>query len=319
MTHGIVKSARRTAGLALMVALAIAPAALAQTGPTLTLTFTNLAPLDEAAEGLYEGWAIVDGMPVSTGVFNVDGAGNPVMPGGGDVIEAFTPAEDITGATEIKISIEPADDGDPAPSGLIILGGPLSGDTASLATGLETVSAAGGCYIIATPSDNAVDDMNDDYGIWWLTMPGPMAGLTDLPALGAGWTYEGWIVDMSGGMPMPYSTGTFASGDMADSDMAGAMGGGPPFPGQDFVEYHGGPVLMLNSGDFAAVISIEPVPDNSPAPFQLKPLAGMIAQGASAGCVDNQTSATFPTGLALLNATVPVEGESLSGVKDLFR
>ena len=66
--------------------LLLAPAAGAA---ELALSFTNLAPLDEATEGLYEGWAIIDGAPVSTGVFNVNAAGQPVMPGGGAVIPSF--------------------------------------------------------------------------------------------------------------------------------------------------------------------------------------------------------------------------------------
>jgi hypothetical protein len=282
------------------------------------LGFTNLAPLDEATEGLYEGWAIVDGAPVSTGVFNVNDMGEPIEPGGGDVIESFTPASDITGATDIKISIEPAGDSDPGPSGLIILGGMLSENLADLSTGLEDVAGAAGCYILATPSDNHVDDMNDNEGIWWLQMPGPVAGLTDLPDLGPSWVYEGWVVDVSGGMPVPYSTGTFSMADGFDSDAAGPMGGGPPFPGQDYVAYQGGPVLDLASGDFAAVISIEPVPDNGPGPFQLKPLAGMIAQGSTGGCVENQTSATFPSGQAMLMGMVANEATSWSGVKEIF-
>jgi hypothetical protein len=295
---------------------ALALPALAQ-GPDLVLEFTNLEPLDASME-VYEGWAIVAGAPVSTGVFNVNAAGLPIDPMSGQVIDMFSPAADITGATDIKISIEPADDADPAPSGLIILGGLLDGTSADLTTGLESVADAGGCFILATPSDNAMDDMNDNQGIWWLQMPGPVAGLTGLPALGAGWTYEGWVVDTSGGAPMPYSTGTFAMADGFDSDMAGPMGGGPAFPGQDFVAYQGGPVLDLASGDFAAVISIEPVPDNSPMPFQLKPLAGMIAQGAGDGCVDNQTMATFPSGHAELMSSVATEVSSWSGVKAVF-
>jgi hypothetical protein len=255
---------------------------------------------------------------VSTGVFNVNDAGLPVDVTSGEVIDMFQLDTDITGASDIKISIEPADDTDPAPSGLIILGGMLSGDTAELATGLEGVAAASGCYILATPSDNDVDDMNDEQGIWWLQMPGPVAGLMDLPDLGSGWVYEGWVVDMSGGMPMPYSTGTFTSGEGFDSDMAGPMGGGPAFPGQDFVDYQGGPILDLASGHFAAVISIEPVPDNGEAPFQLKPLAGMIAEGASDGCVMNQTDATFPSGHAEVMTSVATEAVSFSGVKAIF-
>ena len=318
MTQGIEQATRALTGLVLVAALVLSPSAQAQDGPTLSLSFTNLAPLGEATEGLYEGWAIVGGAPISTGVFNLNEAGQPVEPGGGAVIEAFTPAMDITGATDIKISIEPAGDSDPGPSGLIILGGMLDGDLADLVTGLEAVAMTGGCYILATPSDNDMNDMNDNEGIWWLTVPGPVAGLTDLPDLGPNWVYEGWIVDVSGGMPVPYSTGTFSVAGDFDSDAAGPMGGGPPFPGQDFVEFQGGPVLDLASGDFAAVISIEPVPDNGPGPFQLKPLAGMIAAGATDGCVGNQTDATFPHGMAMLNGMVATETASWSNVKDLF-
>lgn len=294
----------------------LATPVLAQ-NPDLVLQFDNLEPL--GADEVYEGWAIVDGAPVSTGVFNIDGMGQIIDPGTGTVIDVFTPDADITGATDIKISIEPAEDTDPAPSGLIILGGSVDADGADLTTGLEAVSGAMGCYILATPSDNSMDTMNDNQGIWWLQMPGPMAGLTGLPDLGAGWVYEGWVVDMSSGQPMPYSTGTFTMGDGFDSDQAGPMGGGPAFPGQDFVAYQGGPVLDLASGHFAAVISIEPVPDNSPAPFQLKPLAGMIAQSAMDGCVGNQTTTTFPTGHAELMTSVATEAVSLSGVKALFQ
>ena len=57
-----------------------------------------------------------------------------------------------------------------------------------------------------------------------------------------------------------------------DSNEAGCMGGSPPFPGQDFTAFHCGPVLDLDSGYFAAVVSIDPVPDTGPGPFQLKPL-----------------------------------------------
>lgn len=302
--------------LALALVAMIALPALAD-GPELVLEFSNLEVLN-ASQEVYEGWAIVDGAPISTGIFNVNAAGLPVDPMTDEVIDMFSPAVDITGVTDIKISIEPANDSDPAPSGLIILGGAVSGDMADLATGLEAVSGAAGCYILATPSDNEMDMTNDNQGIWWLQMPGPVAGLTDLPELGAAWTYEGWVVDMSSGMPMPYSTGTFSMGDGFDSDMAGPMGGGPAFPGQDFVAYQGGPVLDLAAGHFAAVISIEPVPDNSPAPFQLKPLAGMIAAGAMDGCVMNQTTSTFPSGHASLMTSVATENVSLSDVKAIF-
>ena len=217
--------------LAMLLTVSLAAAA------ELTLSFANLMPLDESTDGLYEGWAIVDGQPVSTGLFNVNAAGQPVMPGGGDVIASFMVGTEIGQASAIKISLEPAGDSDPAPSGLIVLTGDVSGEATALSAalpGLGTLTGSAGSYILATPSDNAVDTTNDNQGIWFLAMPGPMAGLIDLPDLGSSWIYEGWIVDVSGGSPMPYSTGTFASAEGFDSDEAGSEGGGPPFPRPDF-------------------------------------------------------------------------------------
>lgn len=266
--------------LSILLAMAImlvAGGAFAQ-AQSLALDFSNLMILDEYSDGLYEGWAIIGGAPVSTGVFNVNAAGQTVDMDG-NVIDIFNTGVDLSDATSIKISIEPPMDADPAPSGLIVLSGDVSDGMAYLHAalpGLDMLETATGCYILATPSDNAMYPDNDDQGVWFLNMPGPVAGLVGLPDLGDAWTYEGWAVDMSGGAPMPYSTGTFSSGEGFDSDMAGCMGGGPAFPGQDFSAYHCGPVLDLDSGDFALVISIEPVPDNSPAPFQFKPLAGGV-------------------------------------------
>ncbi len=312
----------RTLILALAAVMA-ASAAPAGTGD-LTLEFSNLMTLDPAVDGVYEGWAIVGGMPVSTGVFNVDAMGMPVDPMTGDPIPLFDAGVDISAATSIKISIEPPMDGDPGPSGLIVLSGDAMGGAALLTAAvpdLAMLSTAMGSYILATPSDDGVDTMNGDQGIWYLSMPGPMAGLTGLPDLGASWTYEGWIVDVSGAMPVPYGTGTFNAADMADSDAAGSMGGGPPFPGQDFTAFHGGPVLDLDSGDFAAVISIEPVPDNGAGPFLFKPLAGMIPTDAlmNGGMLGNQTDDTFPTGVAEFGEALPAEEMGWGDVKNLFR
>lgn len=54
--------------------------------------------------------------------------------------------------------------------------------------------------------------------------------LTALLALGVAGAavdglYEGWVVDVSGPAPVPYSTGTFDAADMADGDLAGCNGG----------------------------------------------------------------------------------------------
>lgn len=320
---------RITHSLAILAAVAsmfLAVTAQAQSNPNaVELQFENLAPLNEGVDGHYEGWAIVDGSPVSTGNFNIDASGQPVELGGGAVIDEFEAAVDITSATAIKITIEPPGDADPAPSGLVVVEGDVSGVMAPLHAaipGLDMLSTmATGAFILATPSDNATMPDNDDMGIWFLTMPGPEAGFMNLPDIGPKWTYEGWAVDVSGAGPVPYSTGTFAGASGFDSDEAGCMGGGPPFPGEDFVALHCGPELDLDTGDFAAVLTIEPVPDINPAPFQLKPMAGMIPTDALGqnNDLNNQTADTFPTGTALLFQSVPTESANWSQVKSSYR
>jgi hypothetical protein len=319
----ILKASRWAA--ALVAVGAMAPAITnAQTGPdNVVMSFNNLAPLDEAAEGHYEGWAIVGGSPISTGKFNVDMGGQPVELGGGPVIGEFDAGVDVSGATAIVITVEPFDDTDPGPSSIKILRGDVSSSMADLVTnvpGLGTLETSStGAFILATPSDNPDMPDNDNMGIWFLTMPGPEPGFMKLPDIGPDWTYEGWAVDLSG--PTPYSTGTFATAEGFDSDEAGCMGGGPPFPGEDFVPLHCGPVLTLDSGNFAAVITIEPVPDNRAAPFQLHPFASPIPKDALGrnNEIANQTADTFPTGTAMLYVTpTATEGASWGSVKTRY-
>jgi hypothetical protein len=314
------------AAAAVAAVLLVGPAA-AQSGPeNVVLSFDNLAILDEAVQGHYEGWAILDGVPISTGNFNVNESGEPVELGGGPVIVEFDAGQDITDATAIVITVEPPGDPDPEPSNVKLLAAPVMDCVSQLKVnvpGLETLETLTTSeYILATPSDNPQVPDNDNQGIWWLTMPGPQAGLQNLPDIGPDWTYEGWVVDVSSpGNPIPYSTGTFATAEGFDSDQAGPMGGGPPFPGQDFVEFQGGPVLYLDSGDYLTVITIEPVPDNLPSPFQLKPLAGAIPIDAVGHNNEqpNQTLDTFPTGLGLLYCPSPVNSVSWGAVKSTYR
>ena len=114
---------------------------------------------------------------------------------------------------------------------------------------LETMTT--GAFILATPSDNPDVPANADMGIWFLQMPGPEPGLEHLPDIGPNWICEGWVVDATDpGNPIPYSTGTFAAASGFNSDEAGCHGGGPSFPGQDFVEAQCPPFLDLDTGTF---------------------------------------------------------------------
>ncbi len=132
---------------ALLITAAVLAMAVPAAAAELTLSFNNLPTLNESTEGLYEGWAIVDGMPVSTGVFNVNGAGEPVMPGGGGVIASFPVPDSIGMSSSIKISLEPVGDADPAPSGLIVLGGDVESEITALTAavpGLDMLMTSGG-------------------------------------------------------------------------------------------------------------------------------------------------------------------------------
>lgn len=252
----------------------------------------SLDGLEPLGDGyVYEGWIVVDGTPVSTGRFGVDSDGAAEL-------DAYTLTEDqLAGAGAFVLSIEPEIGDDPAPSDVKLLGGDLDADGAAdlsvahpAALG-DDLAGAMATYILATPSTASIMD-DETYGIWFLDPtagPGPSAMLPELPV---GWTYEGWVVDASG----PISTGTFDAGDMADSDAGGPAAGPdgtPPFPGQDFID----PGLDLVG--LTAVISIEPVPDDSPAPFVLKPLVDAeIEDGEthSSQAMTNQADGNNPTG-----------------------
>ncbi|MFQ5967902.1 MAG: hypothetical protein ACE5MI_09875, partial [Acidimicrobiia bacterium] len=99
-----------------------------------------------------------------------------------------------------------------------------------------------------------------------------------LPALPAGWKYEGWaVVDGT-----PLTTGKFT--DVAAADEAAPFGGPgrmPPFPGEDFVtNAPEGVTLPTDLSGATIVISVEPDPDDSEAPFALKPLVGQVPEDA---------------------------------------
>ncbi len=232
---------------------------------SLSFTFDGLPAL--GAEYVYEGWIIVDDAPITTGRFTVDTEGNL------DPATFEIDAADADAAAMFVLTIEPATGDDPAPADTHVLAGPIESGAATLtiehpaAIGDDFTSAAG-TFFLATPSSAAMDDNN--LGIWFITPGDPMTAGFTLPTLPAGWAYEGWVVDTSGESPAPTSTGRFTDPAAADDNMGGPAAGPeatPPFPGEDFVD----PATDLTANHMA-VLSIEPDPDDSPAPFQLKPL-----------------------------------------------
>jgi len=264
--------------------------AMAKDGGKLALRLSGVQPLGSGFH--YEGWAIIDGTTVTTGKFNVDSQGNLVnlagelIPGG-----VFQPEADLDLASAIVITIEPSGDDDTSPAETHYLAGDVSGGAAVLSVGHGAALGhdfltSTGSYILATPTDGP--DTNEKSGIWFLDLSSgsPAVGL-ELPALPDGWTYEGWAV-IDG---VPVSTGRFTA--LNESDLDAPYSGpedGPPFPGEDFLT--NGPAGLMFPVDLsggAAVISVEPSPDDAASPFTLKPLFVEIPSGA-------EDHVTYPLG-----------------------
>lgn len=263
---------------------------------TMTLNLSGLEDL--GADYVYEGWIMVNGNPVSIGTFS-----SVTFPQNFSVS-----ASDLAAASAFVLTIEPAIDSDPAPAATKVLSGDFSNNSASLTINamVADLSNSTGQFILRTPTDESgTNNGNDELGIWWINPSNGMASL-DLPTLQSGWTYEGWVVvdtDNDGNPDTPLSTGQFSDETMADSTYGagvgfnGTMGSGPMLPGEDFFNNlpTGFPSTIVNG---MAVISVEPVPDNSPAPFAIKPLITNPISMDTAPTLQgmNFSNASFPTG-----------------------
>ena len=230
----------------------------------------------------YENWVIVGGKALSGGKFNINASGQLVNLDGSLVTNGeFNTGKELTGATSVVVTIEPAGDTDSTPTKTHIVAGDVSSNAASLTVGHamalgNSFATAAGSFVIATPTDG--DGTNENSGIWFLKIDsGPKQSLT-LPTLPEGWKYEGWTV--IGGKPV--STGRFRN--LAAADESAPFSGtvaGPAFPGEDFLRNApAGLTFPTDVRGGKAVVSIEPDSDDSPAPFELKPLVGDIPAAA---------------------------------------
>ena len=162
----------------------------------------------------------------------------------------------------------------------------------------DDFTSATGTYILATPTDGN-DDMNELSGVWFLDPSGPSAGLA-LPTLPNGWKYEGWAV--MGNTAVSTGTFTSVSGNDESALFSGTTASAPMYPGEDFLmNAPSGLTFPTDLSGGTMVISVEPDPDNSLAPFLLKPLVGMVPNPAMdhvAYTMSNNATATNPTGTA---------------------
>lgn len=267
----------------------------------LEFSLSGLANLGDDYE--YEGWIIVNGEPVSTGRFNIQ-EGNSITK------TVSIDETKLASASSFVLSIEPVKNDTPEPSKTKVLIANFNENnaivTANLIPGLGDFSNVTGKYFLRTPTDEIAggdnNNGNDENGIWFGN-PGapPTPGFTGMPELDstAGWRYEGWIV-VDG---TPISTGVFTKFNQPDSvnGFSGTLNNvGPPVPGEDFfLNAPDGVIFPLDVRDKTTVISLEPYPDNSEAPFFIKPLLSKIdKEAATAPAVHNLNSnlGSFPSG-----------------------
>ena len=234
----------------------------------------NITGLEDLGPNFkYEGWLLVNGSPVTTGTFTVNAAG-AISQTAFDIDKG-----QLAAATDFIVTIEPFPDASPAPTDTHILSGAFSAGTANItindAKALGTnFSTAIGKYILATPTNGNAN--NEKSGLWFVDVGSgsPMKGLT-LPTLPAGWVYEGWA--LIGGKRV--TTGQFKNAALPDfsAPYSGTTASAPPYPGEDFImNAPAGLTFPTDLSGGLAVISVEPMPDNSPAPFLLKPLTANI-------------------------------------------
>jgi hypothetical protein len=210
--------------------------------------------------------------------------------------------DQLSSASDFVLSIEPMPDNDPSPSSIKILGGSFSGNSASISVAHgaalgDDFSNVSGKFILATPTTTTMSD--ELSGLWFLDLSSgsPMTSL-ELPTLPSGWKYEGWAV-ING---IPVTSGTFSMEDAADDSApySGDDADGPPFPGEDFIM--GAPAGLSFPTDLSGatiVVSIEPNPDNNPAPFAFKPLIGEAPSNAmdhTTYSMMNHVNESFPSG-----------------------
>lgn len=268
---------------------------------TATLDFNLNGLEDLGPDYLYEGWIIVNGGAVSTGIFSVNSSG--ALSKSSFEIDSVM----LASATKFVLTIEPNPDSDPTPSDQKLIAGDFIDNSAAVATnvmpGVGDFSGATGTFFLRSPTDEPAgspNNGNDENGIWF-GLPGmPPAANFTLPILPTGWIYEGWVVGDAG----PLSTGTFTSFDVMDNNAGDALsfGGtenlGPPIPGEDFFNNPpAGETFPFDVRGRTIVISVEPVPDNSPAPFLLKPLLAVSGDDtAPISYLFNLNLASLPTG-----------------------
>ncbi|HYG16647.1 MAG TPA: hypothetical protein VEC12_12900 [Bacteroidia bacterium] len=261
-------------------------------GSRVVLKIDRLEDLGPNAQ--YEGWIIVNGVPKSTGRFTVNSAGELSQ------TTFDVDASDLNAAKTFVLTVEPMPDPDAGPGNVKLLAGDFTVNVADINTSHpgalgNNFGGITGKYLLATPTTASAAD--EKSGVWFMDGGTQTPGLQNLPILPVGWQYEGWVV-ING---IPVTTGKFVSAGGADNNAPySGLLPGFPFPGEDFVQ--NAPAGLTFPTDLTGnkmFVSIEPVPNNSSAPFLLKPLEATVPNPSAAMVnypMNNIAAGSFPAG-----------------------
>lgn len=305
-------SFRPFGALVLLLAACGSPTGPGGNGTELVLSLQGLAPLDPVVEGRYEAWLVLpSGHRQGAGTFSPSGA--VILP------------VSVTDAVALEITIERPDEGDPAPSEQVLLRGDFAGSRADLTVDGAvtqrpqlTLQREPGQFTMFSPSDNGENGYpsHEESGIWLFNMAPRDTPQNDmwvrLTPLGAGWTYEGWMVRdygtpqaiwLSYGKFLPDQTGAVnRRDDTGWGPFSGVVefqsAGEEEFPGDDWISnplqlpFPAGLALPLDLREKDAagrlrwthVITIEPAwdrgePVTTERPFLVRPYRDRFGDG----------------------------------------
>ncbi|MEZ6196073.1 MAG: hypothetical protein R3F20_10170 [Planctomycetota bacterium] len=290
------------------VALPAAAAALNSSSVVLTdLGLRDLGATD-GRRGHFELWLEIGGMPVSLAKFVIDGETVQRLDGGATfgtrASSTFDAAStglvtfpDATTATSCFITLEDEGDADAEPADLVILQGAAAAGMAALdlagasgtgGRGLADFGAVVGGFTLDSPSNDGPGvPADDDRGLLFGSASG--FPLLEVPALPAGWVYEGWVEELATGRF--YSTGRFRDPtDVDENDQISFsrdFGPKPSVPGEDFL--FDVPTEALNAAQAGSItlvfVTVESAPDAEVGPSPIRVLEATVPAGAVTGGV----------------------------------
>lgn len=321
----------RSGLLALCVSSALSCAAVAVASTTFTVnSITHLVQI-ESGEGNYALWAYTHGSFSYVGHFNMDNDAEHMRdPLTGLRFTSFTVDQDLSTASLLLVTVEPADSPFLTPSTHHLMAGDVISGKAVMDPGHSAAlnldfGAVTGSFVLDTPT--TATDTDFASGVWFLDPGSPDEPGLNLPALPEGWIYESWVTDAAATDAIPMSMGEFADPNGPDENGGGGGAGtapAPKFPGQDFIyAYSDQPIMPnLTRGGWTLVVSIEPSPNTGPSPFHsLEPLISLGIQKLARRqpqVLDNN-SVEFPEMSVSISGQTPVEPRSWGSIKSLYR